>query len=161
MQDPVGARGLLGTLERTTMAVAKQIAVLVAVLCVSSVVGAILLSLALALYFSVMYLDTQTGWSDILAFAALLSLVAVPVALLFGVPAFFAFRRFGVLRWWSLTALGASLGTAMGGTWVAHGVPWLGCVALGLVSAYIAWLLLVRSNLPLNSDAPASGAPIS
>ena len=136
------------------MSLGRQIAVVVALIGVSTLVGSVLLSLALRLYFSTNDHAARIVLFDIVRSAAFTSVIAVPAGVLFGAPAFFVLRRLGVLRWWSISAFGALLGAAIGATSVAAGVPWLGSVAIGLVSGLIAWRLIVHSDVPLKSNAP-------
>jgi hypothetical protein len=143
------------------MSLGRQIAVLVVLMGVGTLVGSVLLSIALQLYFSASDHAARIVLFDIVRFAAFTSVISVPAGVLFGVPAFFALRRVGVLRWWSVGAFGALLGAAIGATSIAAGVPWPGSVAIGLVSALIAWRLIVHSGIPLGSEAPKSAAPTS
>jgi hypothetical protein len=136
------------------MSLGRQIAVLVVLTGVSTLVGSVLLSLALRLYFSTSDHGARIVLFEFVRSAAFTSAIAVPAGVLFGVPAFFLLRRFRVLRWWSISALGALLGAAIGATSIAAGFPWLGSVAIGLVSALIAWRLIVHSAIPLGPDRP-------
>lgn len=73
---------------------------------------------------------------------------------------FFILWRFQVLSFLSFSAVGIVSGALVGSTSLTFGVPYEGCASLGLVSALIVWVLVVRSNIPLNPDAPISGAPV-
>jgi hypothetical protein len=134
------------------MSLVKQVALVGTVVCVSSAVSSFLLSLSLWLHFYLQNPNMSFVLSEQLQFAAAVGTFAIPVGLVLGMAGFFILRHIKFLRWWSVCALGALAGGLVGSTSLTAGVPWLGCVGLGLTSAALAWVLIVRSNLPLNSN---------
>lgn len=146
------------------MTLRKQIAILIAVLCISGFLGTFLFSLGNL----VTYLTDPANHfhpSDISAVvyvSFVASLVSVPVALLTGCPTFFLLRKIGLLKWWVFCIIGMFVGALLGTTSLVWGVSWISSVGLGALSALISWLLIVRSDLPLNGEAPPiGGTPVS
>ena len=131
------------------MLLAKQIAILTLVLCLSAAVGAVLFSLFLWFYFYLQDPEMRFVLFEQLHFAGVVSIFAVPVALILGLPGFFLLRHFGLLSMWSICVLATLAGGLVGATTLTAGMPWVGCVGLGFVSGVLAWVLIVRSNIPL------------
>ncbi len=146
------------------MSLGKQLIILIALLGTSSALGALLWTLILCFYLVATegtVLSIQVNDLRAVAYVWFVSgVVVVPAALVCGTPTFFLLRKYCLLRWWVICPLGAIVGAVIGTTDISFGVPW--SAGLGLISACIAWVLIVRSNLPLNPDAPPiGGAPVS
>lgn len=134
------------------MPLGKQLIVLIALLAIGSALGVLLWALIFCFYLAatestVLSIQVTDVWA--VAYVGVVSgVVAVPAALALGTPTFFLLRKYCLLKWWVVCALGALSGALVGTTDFSFGVPW--SAGLGLVSACIAWDLIVRSNLPLN-----------
>lgn len=142
------------------MPLLKQIGILIAILSVSSIAGTILVSFGLSGYFLLTEKNYHFELSELWQMPTFFALFTVPIGCLIGVPAFFMLKYCHLLNLWTICILGASIGSLIQ-MYFARGVPWVLCIAFGASSALIAWVLMSRSNLPLNSDAPKSGAPVS
>jgi len=85
----------------------------------------------------------------------------LPIAGVFGVPAYFVFRRFGLLNGVVISSFGLLVGFLVAGVTTGGG---LGAYAVlgsgGFLSAALAWWFMKpRSNQSLKSGTPQSGAP--
>lgn len=138
------------------MTVPRQIVLLGIALCVSVVIAALLFSLFIWLYFFLQTPGMAFVLYEQLHFAAIVGVFALPVALVLGMLGFFALRRLKVISWWSVCAIGTIAGGLVGNTGPTAGLPWLGCVGLGLVIATLAWVLIRRFDLPLSSDTSSA-----
>lgn len=111
----------------------------------------------LGLYYTVF--KSHTGFMQLndlegFAYLGLLSnIIAIPVSLLFAIPSFFLLRKYRLFKWWSVCIVGAVAGGLMGKDF-PFGIIWL--AMLGTISASIAWLFIVRSNIALKWDTPAA-----
>ena len=86
--------------------------------------------------------------SDITAFFyvwIVAALVAIPAALLVGLPSYLVLQRIQFLNLFSICAIGAVIGLLVHLTGVDQ-LPWWACEATGITSASLAWLLFRRSN---------------
>ncbi len=144
------------------MPIPKQVMILLVLLCASSVLGSFFWSFMFCFYLAVteatIFSIQANDLFAVVYVGIVSSVVAIPTALVFGIPMFFVLRSSRLLSWWSLLIAGGASGAVIGTASFSFGVLW--SAGLGLVSACIAWLLIVRSNLPLNPDAPPiGGAP--
>ncbi len=75
------------------------------------------------------------------------SVVAVPVALMGGVPGYYFLKWRGLLNGWSVTLAGTLLGAAVGSGGFAPHLSATEFVGLGAVSGFLTWRLLKRFGL--------------
>lgn len=111
-------------------------------------------------------LMTENFW----LYGSLLTPALVVTAFVVGIPSFFVLRYFRYLNWISVLALGACLGL-LGATFLFGGGRGFGapltidralvCVVIGIVSASSAFIVLLRSNISLNRDAPQAARPLA
>lgn len=140
------------------MSILKQSTLLSLALCLGSILGALLGSIVSYVYYIYFALTSsgvhliQFNDAGAVAFEFLVScIVSVPLALYFGIPAFFVLRHFCLLNVWAICILGLLVGSFIDITNImAYGFPWDG--VLGLLSALISWLLIVRFKLPLSRE---------
>nr|WP_315465692.1 hypothetical protein [uncultured Rhodoferax sp.] len=144
------------------MRLVGQIIFLSVLLCASGVIASLAFALGMLLFFLFTTTLQQTFVAhDITTLVYIwfvASLVAAPTALVVGVPAFFVLRRIGQFKWWSLAALGAIGGLAISQTSVGVGFPAVVFVGVGIVTSFTAWLLVVRSNISVESRPPMAAA---
>jgi len=96
--------------------------------------------------------------SDITAFFyvwIVAALVAIPAAVLVGMPSFFLLQRLQFLNLFSICVIGAILGVLVHLIGVGQLSCWA-CAATGVTSAFLAWLLLTRSNYSFKADGFAA-----
>ena len=130
------------------MSLGKQIAVVMFALCAGALVGVLVLGWALS-YGDVSHGADVGQFSKGILFAMFAGVFAIPAAILFGTPSFFLLRRVGLLRWWSVCAIGVAAGTLISAAGITPFIPWYMDVGLGFISALVSWLILVRSKVPL------------
>ena len=139
------------------MPTTKKIPVLLASLFVAGFAGTFLLSVVL----TVTYEATTTNHfssSDVTAFFYVwfvAALVAIPAALLVGVPSYLFLQRIQLFNFFSICLIGTTLGLLVHLTGV-DGLSWWACAATGTASAFFAWLLLRRSNYSFEADGYAA-----
>lgn len=138
------------------MSIGKQVAIVVFALCIGTTVGVLIMGWAL--FYDYVPQGPEIGqMPKSITFAATASLFAMPTAILFGLPSFFVLRRFGLLKWWSVCILGAAVGALIGATGITSIIPLYMDISLGLVSAFVTWLVL--SALMLRSSGTAQKHP--
>ena len=95
----------------------KQFLIITGILILSGVLGSILTSAGIGAY---LYISGQIGVAfsehikDTASVSVLFMLVAVPITLILGVPAFFLLQRIHLLNGWVISAIGALAGWVTG-----------------------------------------------
>jgi hypothetical protein len=127
----------------------KQFLVVVGILTLSGVLGSILTSAGIGVY---LYMSGKIGVSltehikDTASISVLFMLVAVPISLVLGLPAFYLLQRIHLLNGWVISAIGALAGWIAGLTPLGF-ISVLSCIGQGLVTAIISWILVYRYAL--------------
>jgi hypothetical protein len=78
-------------------------------------------------------------------FSALIFLIfTIIAAVVFGFPGFLALRKFGLVRWWSLTAHGALVGlislVVFLSDKIGNGKSLLALTAIGAIAGFVFWI---------------------
>jgi hypothetical protein len=143
---------------------------LTGILFASGFVAALLVALSLLVpsLFSVSNSPTLLEFIGLLFYIWIVAaIVAVPIALLAGVPSYFFLTYLGAMNAPAVSFIGAACGLLVQFLLVhltdIVNVSALGCTAIGLVSALFAWVLLNRKRPPtapsLGTNNPLHYAP--
>ena len=100
------------------------------------------------------FASSPTLFSVVLYVWVVAAIVAIPAALLGGVPGYFVLRRLGLFNWWSVSSVGVVFGFLVYLTGLST-LSVLACIATGALLAFIAWLLLA---LTIHSSGRAARA---
>ena len=136
-------------LELKDMERQKQFLIITGILILSGVLGSILTSAGIGAY---LYISGQIGVAfsehikDTASVSVLFMLVAVPITLILGVPAFFLLQRIHLLNGWVISAIGALAGWVTGLTPLGF-ISVVACICQGVMTAIISWILLYRYAL--------------
>ena len=83
---------------------------------------------------------------------------AYPIAIVFGIPAFFLFRRLEWLRWWQVSAGGAACAFPFATLFVgSNSLLPLALLGIGAVIGFVFWAIAIPGNsalTPGGTDAP-------
>lgn len=92
-----------------------------------------------------------------LLYSPILAIFSVPVAMLAGFPTFVILRHLRILNWLSLSIVGAAasvLAAHLFGARFQSIDNLLVFAGAGIAAALVAYAVVLRSNIPLNRDAP-------
>jgi hypothetical protein len=118
-----------------------------------------------------MFINIPGGWTpqdssipNILLYLLVLAVFTIPVSLLAGFPTFFVLRRFRGLNWLSVSLVGAAasdLAAYLFGARIHSVGDFLMFSGAGIAAALVAYVVVLRSNIPLNRDAPQAARTLA
>jgi len=152
-------------LERNFMPLTRQVLKLILALLAGGCVGAlVMVGAAMVMNIPVGGTPQHSSIPNILIYLLVLTAFTIPVALLAGFPTFFILRRFRALNWLSVSLAGVAasdLAAYLFGARIQSVADALMFSGSGIAAALAAYVVVLRSNIPLNRDAPQAARTLA